>query len=134
MTDYLLDTSVIIDYVRGRRETVTAIRKLFSEGASLGCCPINIIEVYAGMKEQERELVEELLNGLEHYELTREASRSAGETKNAFRKKGITLSLPDVAIAAVAMANGLVLLTDNTKHYPMPNLKVQTPSTLSHRL
>jgi predicted nucleic acid-binding protein len=133
MVDYLLDTTVIIDYLRGRRETVAVIRRLFSEGSSLGCCPINIIEVYAGMKEQETEIIEEFLDGLEHYELTKEVSRSAGEAKNAYRRKGITLSVPDVAIAAIAIANGLVLLADNPRHYPMPELKVQTPNTVSHQ-
>jgi len=55
MTNYLLDTTVIIDYLRGRPEVVGLIKRLFAEGSSLGCCPINIIEVYAGMRKKERE-------------------------------------------------------------------------------
>ncbi len=88
MAKYLLDTTVIIDYLRGKDKTVKLIRKLFFEGSFLGCCPINVIEVYAGMKEK------------------------------------------DVAIAGIAVANDLILLTDNQKHYPMPKLKIYLPDQL----
>jgi hypothetical protein len=37
-------------------------------------------------------------------------------------KKGRTLALPEVSIAAVALTNGLVLLTDDRKDFPMPEL------------
>jgi len=44
------------------------------------------------------------------------------ELQNRWRKKGHTLSLPDVTIAAVALTHGLTLLTDNRKDFPMPEL------------
>ena len=43
------------------------------------------------------------------------------------RQKGHTLSYSDVTIAAVALTHGLVLVTDNQKHFPMPELPVLTP-------
>ncbi len=127
MANYLLDTTVIIDYLRGREKAVKLLNKLSSEGALLGCCPINIIEVYTGMREKEREVTEEFLDSLEYYELTKEIKKQAGEYKRSYRRKGITLSLPDVAIASIAIANDLILLSDNSKHYPMPELKLQEP-------
>ena len=51
-----------------------------------------------------------------------EIARLAGELQNRWRKKGHTLSLPDVTIAAVALTHGLTLLTDNRKDFPMPEL------------
>jgi hypothetical protein len=123
MANYLLDTTVIVDYLRGRREKVELLRKLVSKGAVLGCCPINIIEVYAGMKEKERTVTEEFLDSLEYYEISREIAKKAGEYKRFYREKGITLSLSDVAIAAVAICNNLILLTDNPKDYPLPEIR-----------
>ena len=125
MADYLLDTTVIIDYLRGEREKVKFIKKLASEGSLLGCCLINIIEVYAGMQEREREATEEILNSLEYYEVTKEIAKEAGEYKRVYREKGVTLSLPDVTIAAVAISNNLTLVTNNPKHYPMPEISLQ---------
>lgn len=129
MGDYLLDSTVIVNYLRGRNPTVGAVKNLFSEGSSLGCCPVNIIEIYAGAKDKERKGVHEFLDSLEYYELTRDISISAGEIINVCREQGITLSLPDAAIAAVAMANNLTLLTDNRRHYPTPELKVEVLDT-----
>jgi len=125
MANYLLDTTVIIDYLRGKKEKVKFIKKLASEGLLLGCCLINIIEVYAGMREKEREATEEILDSLEYYEVTKETAKKAGEYKRVYREKGVTLSLPDVTIAAVAISNNLILVTDNLKHYPMPELNTK---------
>ena len=44
------------------------------------------------------------------------------ELQNRWRKKGHTLSLPDVTIAGVALTHALTLLTDNRKDSPMPEL------------
>jgi predicted nucleic acid-binding protein len=44
------------------------------------------------------------------------------ELQNRWRKKGHTLSLPDVTIAGVALTHGLMLLTDKRKDFPMPEL------------
>ena len=41
--------------------------------------------------------------------------------------EGYTLSYTDVTIAAVAPTHKLVLVTDNQKHFPMPELPVLTP-------
>lgn len=125
MASYLLDTTVIVNYLRGKPATVRLVKRIFAEGSSLGCCPINIIEVCAGALEKEKEATRQFLDSLEYYELTKETAMMAGEYKRYYQKKGTTLSLPDVAIAAVAIANDLTLLTDNRKHYPMTELNVQ---------
>jgi predicted nucleic acid-binding protein len=125
MANYLLDTTVIIDYLRGENRKVKFVKKLASEGSLLGCCLVNIIEVYAGMRERERETTEEILDSLEYYEVTKEIAKKAGQYKRAYREKGVTLSLPDVIIAAVAISNNLTLVTDNLRHYPMPELNTK---------
>ena len=51
-------------------------------------------------------------------------ARRAGELKNEWAKKGQPIALPDITISAVALANGLTLVTDNRKHFPMPDLRL----------
>ena len=41
-----------------------------------------------------------------------------------WRAKGQALSYTDVTIAAVALSNETPLLTDNRKHFPMPELEL----------
>lgn len=125
MANYLLDTTVIIDCLRGERETVEFLTEVASEGSSVGCCAINIAEVYAGMKENERQVTKKFLDSLEYYEVTRNLAEQAGEYKREYSRKGITLSLSDVIIAAVAISNNLTLVTDNLRHYPIPDINIK---------
>ncbi|HEX9722473.1 MAG TPA: type II toxin-antitoxin system VapC family toxin [Candidatus Paceibacterota bacterium] len=124
MVAYLLDTSVIIDYLRGKQETVNFVRDVFQGGAVLGCCAVNIAEVYAGMIEKERNATEKFLESLEYYPIERGVAKKAGEYKKEYRDKGTTLATTDVLIAAVALAYELILVTGNTKDYPMAELKM----------
>jgi predicted nucleic acid-binding protein len=51
-------------------------------------------------------------------------ARQAGLLRRDWQKKGQTLSYTDVTIAAVALSNRAPLLTDNLKHFPMPELLI----------
>ena len=124
MTTYLLDTSVIIDVLNGKRNRDALLKDLLSQGDLLACCAVNVSEVYAGMRPKEEAKTEALLQSLEYYEISWDVAKQAGLLKRDYSKKGITLSLPDTTIAAVALEYNLTLITDNLKHYPMPQLKL----------
>ena len=49
MATILLDTSVIIDAINGKRNRNRLLRELLGQDHLLACCPINVTEVYAGM-------------------------------------------------------------------------------------
>lgn len=93
---------------------------------TLACCAITVTEVYAGMRRHEAQATDELLDALDYYETTRAIARRAGDLKAAWARKGHTLALPDVLIAAVALEHGLALAAANRKHFPMPELKLLT--------
>jgi predicted nucleic acid-binding protein len=119
---YLVDTSVIIDALndkRGRRDLLLALVK---QGHLLACCPINVMEVYAGMREKEEAATEEFLRSLEYYHLTWAVARLAGLLKRDYWQKGTTLTVADATIGAVALAHELTLMTDNVKDFPMKEL------------
>jgi predicted nucleic acid-binding protein len=48
----------------------------------------------------------------------------AGRLRYEWRRQGQTLSLADATIAAVAIHHSLILLTDNRRHFPMPELSM----------
>jgi predicted nucleic acid-binding protein len=85
---------------------------------------VNVNEVYAGMRPKEETKTEALLQSLDYYEINWEVAKRAGLLKRNCSKKGHTLSLTDTTIAAVALGYNLTLITDNVKHYPMPQLKL----------
>ena len=122
MTTYLLDTSLIIDVLNGKRNRDALLRSLLSQGDLLACCAVNVSEVYAGMRPKEEAKTEALLQSLDYYEVNWEVAKRAGLLKRDYRKKGQTLALGDTTIAAVALEYNLTLITDNVRHYPMPQL------------
>jgi predicted nucleic acid-binding protein len=124
MANCLLDSTVIIDAINDRKGRSELLERLITEGTLLACCSINISEVHMGMRPREAEKTEDLLASLEFYPVTREIAKYAGELYREWRRKGLTLALPDLTVAAVAIRNDLLLATDNPKDFPMSELRL----------
>lgn len=120
---FLLDTTALIDFFRGRRQIIELLNKL-TEEAPLAACPITVSEVFSGVQPGELLKVEEFLEALEFYPISYKASRQAGLYRRAYQKKGISLSLSDTLIASVAIENSLTLVTNNLRHFPMNEMSV----------
>ena len=120
----LLDSGIIIDALNGKRGRRELIDQLIQDGADMACCSVNVTEVYAGLRPGEEAKTERLLRSLKFYPVTWEIAKQAGDFLNVWRRQNHTLSLPDTTIAAVALANDLVLVTGNLKDFPMPELRL----------
>lgn len=118
----LLDTSVLIDLLHGRKEPVGLVRNLTMRGFVLATSSINIAELFAGMRKGEEAETEELIEGLECLPLTPEIAKRAGKIIAARRRIGKTHSLDDMMIAATAIEYGYTLLTDNRKDFEIPEI------------
>jgi predicted nucleic acid-binding protein len=94
------------------------------QGHALATCQINVAEVYAGMRPKEAQRTTELLRSLQLLPITFTVAALAGSLKYDYAKKGITLSLTDAIIAAVAIHNQLTLITEIIKHFPMKDLSL----------
>lgn len=64
-TTCLLDSSVIIDAINDRNGRSELLEDLIGQGTLLACRPINITEVYMGMRPHEAEKTAEFLASLE---------------------------------------------------------------------
>lgn len=122
MATYLLDTSVIIDAINNRKNRRQLLRELLKAGNHLACCPVNVAEIYAGVRPAEEQNTAAFLSTLDYYPIDFPIAQLGGELKRDFGKKGKTLSITDTLIAATALHNSLALLTDNTKDFPMPGI------------
>src|SRR5580704_4683131 len=118
MAVILLDSSVIFDHLNGRLGRTEFLEQLLEQGHIFACCPVNLTEVYAGLRAGEEDRTEAFLDSLEFLPVTPEIARRAGLLRRDWHKKGQTLSYTDVTIAAVAASNEVPLLTDNRKHFP----------------
>jgi len=125
MAVFILDTTVIVDALNGKNARSEFLSALIAQRNLLACCSINITEVFAGLRPKELEVTQAFIQSLKYYEVSWDIARFAGDLQRQWRGKGLTLSLPDVTIAAVAITHRLTLLTDNRKHFPMPELLLQ---------
>ena len=125
MAEYLLDTTTIIDHLRGKKQVSFRLEEIGRQGDTAGCCCINIAETYAGMREKEKEKTNEFIETLYYFEVSKEIAKLAGELRRKYIKKGKILATTDVIIAATAIKHRLTLLTKNVKHYPFPELRME---------
>ena len=124
MAKYLLDTTTIIDHLRGNKKVNSHLERIGQRGDIAGCCCINIAETYAGMRKKEKEKTDRFIESLYYFEVTKEVAKLAGELRQKYFKKGKTLATIDVIITATAMTYNLILITKNVKHYPFSELIV----------
>jgi predicted nucleic acid-binding protein len=120
----LLDTSVLIDVLRGRNGRRELLAELVRAGHALSTTSLNIAEIYAGMRPHEESATGAFLNALGCYELTRSAGRLAGNFVSERRRKGRALHLPDAIVAAISFETNCVLVTDNRKDFPMREVQL----------
>ncbi len=123
MAEYLLDTSIIIDHMRGSKEVNSYLEDIAQRGDIAGCCCINIAEIYAGMREKEK--TDRFIESLNYFEATKETAKLAGEFRQRYFKKEKTLATTDVITAATALTYNLTLITKNIQHYPFPELRIE---------
>lgn len=53
MTRYLLDTTALIDFSKGREPARTRIPQMIAAGDELAVCAVNVAEFYAGVQPEQ---------------------------------------------------------------------------------
>ncbi len=92
------------------------------QGHTLTIAAINLAEVYAGMRPEEETKTNSFLSSLDCYPITAAIARRAGLLTSLHARKGRTLTLADMIVAATAIEHNLTLMTDNRKDFPIPDL------------
>lgn len=123
MTDYLLDTNILIRYLR-RSNGYDALLSSLAESDWLCISVLTRFEVVRGMRDHEREATFDLLNSFESLVVSTEIADAAGELVRSGQKRGFSIGEADALIAATAMQQNLALVTTNAKHFSMHNLIV----------
>lgn len=124
MADLLLDTTVLVDVLRGGG-AARRLRRLRAAGDRPWVCAVNVDEIVRGLRADEEEDARGLLVGLRTVPLGAEEGWQAGEWRRELGRRGITISQADALIAAAALAIGGRLATGNPKDFPLPELTVE---------
>ena len=131
MISYLLDTNIVSYFVKGISDDLTT---RMESGFNLQNIAISVItraELRFGLemmdaKDRRRTRISLLLDDLPALPWTTEAADLFGEIKAKLQRKGTPIGELDTQIGAHALAEGLILVTHNTRHFELiPHLKLE---------
>ena len=111
----LLDTDVVIDFLKGVNKAVKYIK---SHSDEIVLSVITVSELYAGVKDDERQELDEFIDLFPIFAVTTEIAKKGGLHKRDYFKSH-NVGLADGIIAATTETHDVDLKTLNTKHYPM---------------
>ncbi len=114
----LIDTSILIDYLRGHQAAAGLLERERAE-AALHASEITRLEILAGMRPIEEPVTQSLLSTLLWHPVDAHVAEEAGALGRQWLASHHSIDGADLAIAATASLNQLRLLTRNVRHFPM---------------
>ncbi len=114
----LVDTSILIDYLRGRPEAAEVLERERVAGP-LQASEITRLEVLAGMRPAEASATRTLLSTLTWHPVDADVTEAAGALGRQWLPGHHTIDGAGLAIAATALRIESRLLTRNVRHFPM---------------
>ena len=120
---YLLDTTILIDHVRGMPGAIMLVRELFGQPNDLLVCDAVVAEALSKGSDEQIAAIETLIGALEFVATHPDAARWAGESR---RRLGQTSStrLGDAIIAGVAWFLDATVVTRNPADFEIQGVRV----------
>ena len=118
---YLLDTNTCIRYLTQRKTSVERLIAILGL-SNIAICDVVKQELYYGAYKSQRqikniELLREFFSAVIRLPFDGEAAEIAGRGRAKLSKLGTPIGPYDLQIAAIALANGLILVTHNTREF-----------------
>jgi tRNA(fMet)-specific endonuclease VapC len=127
---YLLDTNAVVGILRGRHQGL-ATRALSVPRAEVCTCTIVKAELFYGSArsarpKENRAAQEAFLRGRPCFDFDNAAADEYARLRALLETAGTPIGTMDLLIAAIALANDLVLVTHNTREFSrVPGLRVE---------
>jgi predicted nucleic acid-binding protein len=115
----LIDTSVLIDQLRGDPRAAQVLMGAAQRNDELWSVAVVRTEVLAGMRKGEERRTNALLDALRWQDVTVEVAEHAGELARRYLRSHRGVDTVDCLVAAATELLGAELLTCNVKHFPM---------------
>jgi tRNA(fMet)-specific endonuclease VapC len=118
----IIDTDILIDLLRNKKEAVTFVAQLQDKDFLLATTVINRFELHYGAHksrnpEKNLQTTKKLLNKLVILPLTPRSAQKAGHIFAELETKGQPIGLRDTLIGAIALTREFSVATNNTEHF-----------------
>lgn len=114
-----VDTSVLIDHLRGVDAATARLSEAVNAGDALWSLAVIRTEILAGMGRGQDRVTKRLLNILQWQDVTTEIADKAGDLARRYRKSNPATDTVDYLVAAAAQTLKADLLTQTPQRYPM---------------
>jgi len=120
MKKYLIDSDILIYFLKGKREVVQRLARIPID--NLYISRINYAELIYGAYNsakvnQNLKVIEPFLESFTVLEFTKESSLIFAKEKARLKKTGNIIADMDLMIASIAISNKAILYTNNLKHF-----------------
>lgn len=127
MKQYLLDTCVCIDIIRGNRQIQQKIVSVGIENCKVS--EMTIAELYYGASKSGKEKhFQDVRDIVKYFDVIPvfPALRTYGDVKATLEAQGNRVDEMDLLIGSTALCNGLVMVTHNTRHLSrIPGIEIE---------
>ena len=129
MKKYLIDSDILIYFLKGKQEVVERLSQIPIN--ELYISRINYTELIYGAYNstkinQNLKVIEPFLDSFEVLEFTRTSSLIFAKEKARLKKSGNIIADMDLMIASIAIENDCTLISNNIKHFDrVQNLKLE---------
>jgi len=117
----ILDTTAIIDILKGESKIAEKIRFLKNKNIPLYITSISVFEIWQGVKdiedEEKREKIYLLLEMMANFSFDIPCAKEAGFIHASLKKSGNIIDPEDSMIAGIAKIKNEEILTRNVKHF-----------------
>jgi predicted nucleic acid-binding protein len=122
---YVLDTTFIVDHLRGDPATRARLAQLVELGDEPFVTDVIVAESWAGAHSDEDPALEALLRFIEFVQPGPQQAKRAGAFRADARRRGWTLSTADALIAASAESLQAVILSRNLRDFALTPTPVE---------
>jgi len=122
----LLDSTFVIDLLRGDQAAVTRMERIFEDGDEPHVNEIVACEVRAGLLDRDVPAFEGMLRSVAFVQPGPAAALTAGRWRAESRRRGRVLSLADALIAAAGDSLPAIVLTRNVRDFSLTPVRVES--------
>ena len=116
LTRVVLDTDVVIDFLRGHGPGAAGVRQVVSEGRAL-VSAVTAFELSQGARTEADQRVVELFCSDRTLSFTLQTALRAGLVGAELRQNGTPIGPADTLIAGLCLHHNYALMTNNVRHF-----------------